>query len=92
MLEEGTFRVWLARSGGSVVVGRDESILEAVRRAGVRVPSSCEAGTCGTCETTVLAGVPDHRDQIIAPSDRPTARTLMICCSRSLTPDLTLEI
>ena len=89
---DGSFVVCLARSGLTVQVGREESILAALGRIGVRVPSSCTAGTCGTCETGVLAGIPHHRDQLIARSGPESVKSIMVCCSRSLTPELTLDL
>ena len=92
MIDDGGFVLHLARSGRSVRVGRDETILAALNRIGVHVGIGCTAGTCGICETPVIAGTPQHRDQII-PRDGPTsAKSLMVCCSRSLTPELTLDL
>jgi ferredoxin len=65
--------------------------MEAVRQAGVDVPSSCEEGICGTCETRVLGGTPDHRDSVLSPEEQATNRTMMICVSRGLT-DLVLDL
>lgn len=89
---ERSFQVELASSGRILDVLPDESILEVVRRAGVRVPSSCREGTCGTCETDVLAGVPDHRDSVLDDEERELGETMFICVSRSLTPRLTLDL
>lgn len=85
-------RVRLARTGIAVTVNDGESILEAVQRAGVSVPSSCQQGVCGTCETTVLDGVPDHRDIILSEEERASNRTMMICCSGALTDYLELDL
>ncbi len=84
--------VRLARSNLSVTVGPRETILEAVQRVGIFVPHGCLAGTCGSCETRVLAGVPLHRDQIIdrLGPDRLTA--MMICCSRAMSAELVLDL
>jgi ferredoxin len=92
MPDDGSFIVRLARSGGSVRVDRNDTILGALRRIGIRVRASCSAGTCGTCETTVLAGVPQHRDQVLDRNDAASAKSMMVCCSRSLTPEITLDL
>jgi vanillate O-demethylase ferredoxin subunit len=90
--DPGSFVLHLARSGRSIRVGRDDTILSALNRAGIHVTTGCTAGTCGICETRVIAGTPQHRDQLI-PRDGPaSAKSLMICCSRSLTPELTLDL
>ena len=70
----------------------DRSILEVVEEAGVSVLSSCSEGTCGTCETRVLAGVPDHRDSVLDEADRRAGTCVMICVSRSCSPRLVLDL
>ncbi|GAA1164723.1 PDR/VanB family oxidoreductase [Ornithinimicrobium humiphilum] len=87
-----SFVVELAASGGSVEVGPDRSILEAVRSAGVDVISSCEEGWCGTCETRVLAGVPLHRDEVLTPSEQASNEVMMICVGRSCSERLVLDL
>jgi ferredoxin-NADP reductase len=89
---DGPFEVELATSGRVVEVPPGTSILAALRGAGVEVLSSCEAGTCGTCETGVLAGVPDHRDRILDPAERDACDLMMICVSRARTPRLVLDL
>jgi ferredoxin len=61
-----------------------------LRRHEIPVRTSCELGYCGTCLTPYLAGEPDHRDQILSAADR--RRYLLICCSRSKTPVLELDL
>jgi ferredoxin-NADP reductase len=78
---EGQFVVELAQSGIEVPVAPGQSILEAIREAGVDVASSCEEGVCGACETHVLAGIPDHRDAILSERERAANKTMFICCS-----------
>jgi vanillate O-demethylase ferredoxin subunit len=91
-MPDGSFIVRLARSGGSVRVDRNDTILGALLRIGIRVRASCSVGTCGACETTVLAGIPLHRDQILDRHDPASAKSMMVCCSRSLTPEITLDL
>ncbi|RJL22059.1 PDR/VanB family oxidoreductase [Bailinhaonella thermotolerans] len=86
------FEVELARSGRALTVPADRSILSVLEEAGVPVLSSCQEGTCGTCETDVLGGVPDHRDSLLTPEERAAGDTMMICVSRSLTPRLVLDL
>jgi ferredoxin-NADP reductase len=89
---ETAFEVELAQSGLTVGVPPGTSVLEAVTAAGVQVLSSCREGTCGTCETGVLDGVPEHRDSILTEEERATADYMMICVSRSRTPRLVLDL
>ena len=88
----GTFIVHLLRSDLRAKVGIGDTILEVARAAGLEVPHSCMRGTCGICEAKVLDGVPDHRDRVLSPAERAAGRTMMICCSRSRTPVLVLDL
>jgi ferredoxin len=58
----------------------------------VQVLSSCQEGTCGTCETTVLSGVPDHRDSVLTSEEQAAGDTMMICVSRSCSARLVLDL
>ncbi|HVC24121.1 MAG TPA: PDR/VanB family oxidoreductase [Acidimicrobiales bacterium] len=84
--------VELRRSGLTVEVPAGCSILEAVERAGIFVLSSCREGTCGTCETDVLDGLPEHRDTVLDRDAREAGDIMMICVSRSLSPRLVLDL
>jgi vanillate O-demethylase ferredoxin subunit len=54
--------------------------------------ASCEQGICGTCETRVLAGTPDHRDSLLSEDERKQNNVMMICCSGSKEDILVLDI
>jgi vanillate O-demethylase ferredoxin subunit len=86
------FLVRVASSGAVVKVGRRDTILRALERIGVVVPHSCTAGTCGICETRVLAGEPLHRDQIIDRRSDDAMLRIMPCCSRARSSELTLDL
>lgn len=81
------FEVVCARSGGTIQVPPDESLLDALTHAGRPVPSGCREGVCGSCELTVVDGEPEHRDDIGAPPGR-----LYACVSRALSPRLVLDV
>jgi phthalate 4,5-dioxygenase reductase subunit len=87
--EDRPFRVRLAQSGVTLDVTADQSILDALRAAGFDAPSSCEAGTCGTCRTRLLAGDADHRDLVLAPDERDDS--IMICVSRARSGELVID-
>jgi ferredoxin len=89
---EYSFTVVLAKSGLELQVEQGESILEVVRRAGIDVVSSCEQGLCGTCETRVLAGTPDHCDAVLSRQEREAGNVMMICLSGSKTTRLVLDL
>jgi len=84
------FRVRLAKSGGVYEVPVGESIIGVLREHGLRVSTSCELGYCGACLTRYTAGEPDHRDQVLEEDGRQ--RYVMICCARSKTPVLELDL
>lgn len=89
---EGGFVVELAASGLSVDVAPGQTILDAVETAGVSVAYSCMDGVCGTCETRVLEGEPDHRDQVLTDREKASKEVIMICCSGSNSPRLVLDL
>ncbi len=92
---EGTnteFEVELAQSGRTLTVPADVSVLDAVRGAGVEVLFSCAEGTCGTCETDVLEGTPDHRDSVLTAEEQESGETMMICVSRCRGKRLVLDL
>ncbi|WP_327320193.1 PDR/VanB family oxidoreductase [Streptomyces sp. NBC_01235] len=86
------FELELARSGLTLTVPPDRSVLEIVEEAGVVVDFSCREGTCGTCETDVLDGRPDHRDSLLTEDERAAGDTMLICVSRSCGPRLVLDL
>ncbi|MDQ1050834.1 PDR/VanB family oxidoreductase [Streptomyces sp. V4I2] len=86
------FEVVLARSGRTLTVPPDRSVLEVAEEAGVPVLFSCREGTCGTCETEVLEGTPDHRDSLLDEDERAAGDTMLICVSRSCGPRLVLDL
>jgi vanillate O-demethylase ferredoxin subunit len=88
----GGFTVVLARSKKSFEIMPGKTILDTLVENDVDVPSSCKEGICGTCETPVLEGIPDHRDSVLSPEDQATNRTMMICCSGSKTAKLVLDL
>ncbi|OKJ95253.1 ferredoxin [Streptomyces sp. CB03234] len=89
---DDAFDVELARSGVTVTVPPGKSVLRAVEEAGVQVLSSCQEGTCGTCETTVLDGAVDHRDSLLTPAEQAAHDTMFICVSRAACPRLVLDL
>jgi len=86
------FEIQLARTGSTFVVPADQSILQVVRDNGIPVACACEEGVCGTCETAVLAGEPQHRDMLLSPEERAQGRTMMICVSRAHSQRLVLDL
>lgn len=88
----GGFSVALAKTGRSFAVPEGRSILDVLMDAGIEVTHSCTEGVCGSCETRVLEGVPDHRDLILSDEEKQAGKTMMICCSGSRTDRLVLDL
>lgn len=87
-----SFEVEFEYSGKSVQISASTSILDAAREAGIEVISSCQEGTCGSCETPIISGVPIHLDSVLSEKERAESTCMMICVSRSLTPKLVLDM
>ncbi|RYG12453.1 MAG: 2Fe-2S iron-sulfur cluster binding domain-containing protein [Burkholderiales bacterium] len=91
-MADKAFSVICARSNLTVEVGEADTILDVLLLEGIDVPSSCQQGICGTCETRVLDGTPDHRDMLLSDEEHASNKTMLICCSRSVGDTLTLDI
>ncbi|OYN76172.1 hypothetical protein CG716_22755 [Mycolicibacterium sphagni] len=91
-MDDSAFEVKLHRSGTTISVPADRSILAAVREVRPEVQFDCQVGFCGTCETRVLDGVVDHRDKVLDEDERATNTTMMICVSRAKSARLVLDI
>lgn len=92
LAEPGGFEVQLARSGERLYVPPSESLLDVLIQAGHEVTNSCTAGICGTCLVKVLAGRPDHRDDVLSDAERASGEMMLVCVSRSETDLLLLDL
>lgn len=90
--DDVAFEARLEQSGRSLVVGATETLLEALRREGVDVPSDCGEGLCGTCEVAVLHGEVDHRDTVLSTAERRANARMMTCCSRARGASVSLAL
>lgn len=89
---DGSFEVLLQKSQQTLKVEKTQSILSALQDAGHDVPFSCSQGVCGTCLTRVVAGTPDHWDMFLTPEEQAANTQMLICCSRSQTARLVLDL
>jgi ferredoxin-NADP reductase len=80
------------RSGTTISVPQDVSLLDALEGAGVSVASSCRDGICGSCETKVLEGIPDHRDSLLSAAEQAACKSMMVCVSRAKSDRLVLDL
>lgn len=86
------FEIEVEGRGLVVPVAVGQSAAEALAAAGIRIPLSCEQGICGTCLTTVVEGVPDHRDSYLSDQERAANDCFTPCCSRAATPRLVIQL
>jgi ferredoxin-NADP reductase len=90
--DDHAFEVELAQTGVTLAVPADRSIFDVVQEAGVSVIGSCLEGICGTCETFVLEGEPEHRDSVLSDEEHAANETMMICVSRCRGERLVLDL
>jgi len=86
------FTIKIKSTGVMVEVPVGQTAIQALSASGIEVLVSCEQGHCGSCLTTVLEGIPDHRDQFMLPEEHERNDAFTPCCSRSLTPCLVLDL
>jgi len=90
--EANSFTIRLERSMVEFEVPERKSILEVLEEHGFELPFSCREGLCGTCVTSVCSGEPDHRDYVLSDEERASGKMMTICCSRSKSSVLTLDL
>lgn len=86
------FEVRLDSTGATYRIEARRSIADVLEAAGVDIITSCREGTCGSCETTVLSGEIDHRDEILTAEERARGNTMMLCVSRARSEVLVLDL
>lgn len=84
-------QVELRRSGQIIDVPADRTLLQAIREVLPALRAGCEQGICGACRVTVLAGEPDHRDDLLSSADR-AAGAMLLCVSRARSERLILDL
>lgn len=87
-----TYQVVCRQSGVTVEVADGVPMLDALEDAGIAIMSSCGEGVCGTCRTTVLEGVPDHRDSLLTEDERASGSVVLPCVSHSRSEKLVLDL
>jgi len=76
--------VELLKSGRTIHVHASQTLLAALREAGVPCESSCEAGMCGTCKVAYTGGPPEHHDLVLSEDEQ--AHAVLTCCARTRVP------
>ncbi len=88
------FTFTLGRSGATIEVSPDQSMLEAVEAAGYEMPYLCRGGACGHCETAVLEldGEILHTDDWLSDEDKLANKKIMPCVSRAKCNHLVIDL
>lgn len=89
---KSAFTVELRRTGQMFEVTPETTLHKRLIEINADVPWSCEEGICGSCETKVLEGVPDHRDMVLTDAERATNKVMMVCVSGCKSERLVLDI
>jgi len=87
-----SFEVKLARSGRTVTIPENRTIVDVLREEGIDTETSCEQGVCGTCVTRVLDGVPEHHDCFLTAQEQAKGDCMAVCVSRSRSRLLVLDL
>jgi ferredoxin-NADP reductase len=87
-----SYVVRLVKSGKSFTVTPDKSLLDQLLEAGLDVDHSCCEGVCGTCQTRVVEGIPDHRDSVLTAKEQASNQMMMVCVSGCKTETLALDL
>ncbi len=91
-MEDIAFTVELRRSGQTLLVPADRTLLDVVRAAVPEVDFNCRRGECGACVSLVLAGEPLHRDTVLSARAKAAGRRIALCVSRSRSAVLVLDL
>ena len=87
-----SFVIKVSSTGEEIPVPVNQTILEALEAANIFPDNSCRDGICGTCETDVVSGIPDHRDDLLSDKEKEEGKTMLICISRSISPVIELDV
>jgi ferredoxin-NADP reductase len=91
-LDGESYELVLARSGHTLRLTPETSILETVLALGVEVENDCRDGICGSCVTPILSGTVDHQDLVLTKKEQRAMDKMMICCSRPTCDRLELDL
>lgn len=87
-----TYHVELRRSGQVLEITPERDLHQALLAIKADVSFSCEEGICGSCETRVLEGEPDHRDSVLTATERSSNKVMMVCVSGCKSDRLVLDL
>lgn len=89
-VEARVFNVQFSKQNKAVSVRADQTVLSCAKKGGVRIPSSCANGICGTCKSKLVSGQVDMKHDGGIRQREIDAGFFLPCCSRPLS-DLVIE-
>lgn len=78
------FKVEFSKQGRTIDVGANQTVLACAKKAGVKMPSSCASGLCGTCKSKLLSGTVDMKHSGGIRQREINAGLFLPCCSKPL--------
>lgn len=84
--------VTFAKSKKEIMVGKDQTILDAALAEGIEIPFSCKNGDCKSCAVKVLKGAAQHFDNSLSEHERVTKQLMCPCVSRAMDDDIVLDV
>lgn len=87
-----SFRVRLPETGESFEADDLESVLRSALIAGVKLPSDCRQGACGTCRIRLLEGSVEYDEEPMALSPEEAAEGFALACQARPTSDLVIQV
>ncbi|AKJ66973.1 ferredoxin [Pandoraea thiooxydans] len=87
-----SFELTLARSGRTLAIPAEKTIVDVLREEGIEIDTSCEQGVCGTCVVQVLEGQPDHQDCFLTAQEKARGDCMAVCVSRSRSKSLVVDL
>ncbi|WP_404980141.1 MULTISPECIES: 2Fe-2S iron-sulfur cluster-binding protein [unclassified Caballeronia] len=85
-----TFKVSFAKSRREIECGSTQHVLDAAKKAGVRLPSSCTQGMCGTCKVKLVSGEVSMKHAGGIRQREIDQGMVLLCCSTPLS-DLVVD-
>jgi glycine betaine catabolism B len=87
---ETRFKVSFAKSHREIECGSGQHVLDAAKKAGVRLPASCTQGMCGTCKVKLVSGEVSMKHAGGIRQREIDQGMVLLCCSKPLT-DLVVD-
>ncbi|ASL48373.1 3-ketosteroid-9-alpha-hydroxylase reductase subunit [Burkholderia sp. AD24] len=87
---ETRFKVSFAKSNREIECGSGQHVLDAAKKAGVRLPASCTQGMCGTCKVKLVSGEVLMKHAGGIRQREIDQGMVLLCCSKPLT-DLVVD-